>query len=58
MLKFTNGPKLTPCKFLIAPGRDIRSHTKTMLVSGGLLGGSYPVVYTGSQSACSSHPVS
>ena len=48
-LTFPNGPKLTPCKFLIAPGRDIRSHTKTMLVSGGLSGGNYPLVYTGSE---------
>jgi phosphatidylserine/phosphatidylglycerophosphate/cardiolipin synthase-like enzyme len=47
-LTFSGGPQLTPCKFNVAPGRDIRSHTKTMLISGGFTGDSDPRVYTGS----------
>jgi len=47
-LTFTNGPKLTPCSFTVS-GRDIRSHTKTMLISGGLQGLTGPAVFTGSQ---------
>jgi phosphatidylserine/phosphatidylglycerophosphate/cardiolipin synthase-like enzyme len=47
-LTFSGGPQLTPCSFTYAPGRVIRSHTKTMLISGGYLGGNIGRVYTGS----------
>ncbi len=47
-LTFSGGPQLTPCKFNVGPGRDIRPHNKTMLIDGDYNGGITPRVYTGS----------
>lgn len=47
-LTFSGGPQLTPCKFTVAPGRDIRPHHKTMLLDGEYNGSITPRVYTGS----------
>jgi phosphatidylserine/phosphatidylglycerophosphate/cardiolipin synthase-like enzyme len=47
-LTFTGGPQLTPCKFNVGPGLDIRPHNKTMLLDGDYNGSITPRVYTGS----------
>jgi phosphatidylserine/phosphatidylglycerophosphate/cardiolipin synthase-like enzyme len=47
-MRVSGGPQLTRCYLNVEPGRDIRVHSKYMLIDGGFADDITPRVYTGS----------